>query len=331
MSNPFQRLLQVSEVIGKNHMLVQATGGNTSLKQGNIMWVKASGTSLECARSDQIFIPLGIKETLLSMKLERDQACVEDSSGKSLRPSIEATLHAVMPHSVVLHTHPVDVIAISMLPCAPDLLARYLTDIPWHYIPYQRPGIPLAIEIAKALSERPADVFILANHGLVVGGISPESAFALQTLVTTRLQRESRSYINPDYPNLLNIISNIDGAYMPSFDIIHSLAVDPWSLELAQLNPAYPDHVVFCEVHPWIMDSSSKVPGIDTKYGFIPGVGVFMLPAATAATEAMLRAQAEVLLRIPRGEVVNLLTAHQCDELLNWDAEKYRQDLYKSF
>jgi rhamnose utilization protein RhaD (predicted bifunctional aldolase and dehydrogenase) len=122
----------------------------------------------------------------------------------------------------------------------------------------------------------------------------------------------------------------IDGAYIPKADVIHSLAIDPWSLELALRNPAYPDHVVFCGIRPWVMSIAEMPPSHDTKYGLIPGVGVFLLPAATAATEAMLQAQAEILLRIPPGEETNLLSDYQCDELLDWEAEKYRQNLVKT-
>jgi rhamnose utilization protein RhaD (predicted bifunctional aldolase and dehydrogenase) len=59
-------------------------------------------------------------------------------------------------------------------------------------------------------------------------------------------------------------------------------------------------------------------------------VGVILLAAASAAAEAMLQAQAEVFLRIPPGRSVNLLSDSQCAELLNWDAEKYRQALEKA-
>jgi hypothetical protein len=59
-------------------------------------------------------------------------------------------------------------------------------------------------------------------------------------------------------------------------------------------------------------------------------VGVILLATATAATEAMLQAQAEVCLRLPPGCTVNLLSDSQCAELLSWDAEKYRQALEKA-
>jgi rhamnose utilization protein RhaD (predicted bifunctional aldolase and dehydrogenase) len=39
----FDALLAFSERIGHDPALVQAAGGNTSLKSGDVLWIKASG------------------------------------------------------------------------------------------------------------------------------------------------------------------------------------------------------------------------------------------------------------------------------------------------
>jgi hypothetical protein len=41
----------------------------------------------------------------------------------------------------------------------------------------------------------------------------------------------------------------------------------------------------------------------------------------------MLRCQADVLLRLPAGTTVRCLSGAEVGELLNWDAEKFRQRL----
>jgi len=222
------------------------------------------------------------------------------------------------------------VIAISLLPQAQIIIQEALEGIDWHWIPYKRPGKRLTKEIAEALDRQTVDVFVLANHGLVVGASTPDEAAALQAEVTHRLRQTARQYHEVNVLELSRRMSFIDGAYLPKADVIHSLAIDSWSLELAKRNPAYPDHVVFCGVRPWIMNSTANPPSINTSYGLIPGVGVFLLPAATAATEAMLQAQAEIFLRIPQNQEISLLSDDECNELLNWEAEKHRQDLVKS-
>ena len=41
----------------------------------------------------------------------------------------------------------------------------------------------------------------------------------------------------------------------------------------------------------------------------------------------MLRSQAEIFLRLPENKKVQLLSKKQCEELINWDAEKFRKKM----
>ena len=329
MVTNLDKLKILSVTMGKDPSLIQATGGNTSLKENGVLWVKASGKNLSNALQEDIFVPLDLAQVLGEIHNSEDRDfSFQPLSGPGLRPSIETTLHALMPHPVVLHSHAIDVIALSLLPEAQVTLAAALGDLAWHWIPYCRPGKPLTRAIAAALARHPADVLILANHGLVVGGASPDQAAALQAEVSQRLRQAPRPYADANLGELADRLTTLAGARLPQAPVIHSLATDPWSFELAQGNPPYPDHVVFCGVRPWVVTAPTPPTG-DTAYGLIPGVGVVLLATASAATEAMLQAQAEVFLRIPPGHPVNLLSDSQCAELLNWDAEKYRQALEK--
>lgn len=331
MSVNLDSLKRLSCAMGKDASLIQATGGNTSLKENGFLWVKASGKNLANALQEDIFVPLDLAQVLREIHKPGDQDfSFQLLSEHSLRPSIETSLHALMPHQVVLHSHPIDVIALSLTPEAQVSLAAVLNDLAWHWIPYCRPGKPLTRAIAAALAHHPADVLILANHGLVVGGVSPDQAAALQAEVSQRLHQAPRPYKEANLDDLSVRMASIGGARLPQAPVIHTLATDPWSFELAQAPPPYPDHVVFCGVRPWVI-SAPIAPTVDSPYGLIPGLGVILLETASDATEAMLQAQAEVFLRIPPGHPVNLLSPSQCAELLNWDAEKYRQALERAF
>lgn len=323
-------LRQISAEMGKNPRLIQATGGNTSLKENGILWVKASGRNLADALYEDIFMPLDELHARAQVSfinpIDTPNFLSLFTDG-NMRPSIETSLHALMPHRVVLHSHPVDVISLSLLPNSHPLLEELLSDITWHLIPYCRPGAPLAYQIALALSRKPADVLILANHGLVVGGSSPQDAYRLQAEVIHRLTQIPRPVRDINISELSEQACRFPGATIPRSSVIHSLATDPYSLELSALNPPYPDHAIFCGIHPWFTTKSDLPPTSDTTYGLIPGVGVILLEKATHATEAMLQAQAEVYLRLPPGIKVNLLTSAQCEELLKWEAETYRKTI----
>ena len=52
------KLRTLSARVGADPLLVQAAGGNTSLKHDGVMWIKASGTWLKDAAARDIFVPL---------------------------------------------------------------------------------------------------------------------------------------------------------------------------------------------------------------------------------------------------------------------------------
>ncbi|MEM9214760.1 MAG: class II aldolase/adducin family protein [Cyanobacteria bacterium P01_F01_bin.150] len=340
-----QYLREVSAQMGADSSLIQASGGNTSIKEYGVLWVKASGKSLANALTDDIFLPLDLAEIWDEIESPSSfSRPFKSLSGSSLRPSIETTLHTLMPHRAVLHCHSVDVIAHTLPMGSQDRMAEKLRGLSWQWIPYCRPGKPLTRAIASVVGDTRTvkgdarvDVLILENHGLVVGGDTLQSAEALQAEVIQRLHLEPRSYSPPDLSQLQAVVDTIPGAFLPKAPVIQAIATDERTLELAQCNPAYPDHVVFCGVRPVVATETNNIPDYvatvsekwqqDITYVIIPKVGVILLNGASPATEAMLQAQADVLLRVPCGTDVHLLSDQQCLELTDWDAEKYRKAL----
>src|SRR5436853_506601 len=87
---------QLSSRIGRDLNLVQADGGNTSLKDNGFLWVKASGKWLVHAMEEDIFLPVPLADILRCMAENREhiQEYVT-SSGATLRPSVETSMHAL--------------------------------------------------------------------------------------------------------------------------------------------------------------------------------------------------------------------------------------------
>ena len=144
------RLRAFSARVGSEPLLVQAAGGNTSLKDGGVMWIKASGTWLKDAASHDIFVPLD-HAAILQGLAKNDPACEActafvrtDLNSTGLRPSIETTVHALMPQRVVVHVHCVNTIAWAIRADGEQRIAERLKAFDWAFIPYARPGLPLA-------------------------------------------------------------------------------------------------------------------------------------------------------------------------------------------
>lgn len=322
----FQSLLRYSAVIGADPSLVQAAGGNVSLKRGGVLWVKASGMWLAHALRQNIMVPVDLAALLAAVQ-RGDGAAVENAAAfvvpgldaTGLRPSIETTLHAMLPHPVVVHVHCVETIAWAARQDAAAVLAPLLDGLRWAFVPYVRPGAPLTFGMLQVL--RPdTDVLILGNHGLVVGGADTEAAAALLAEVSRRLCRPPRAAPPPDIAALERAAAGTDYR-LPEDLATHASATDPRALDVALRGSLYPDHVIFLG------------PGVSTDLAsgralvLLPGAGALLKRDASAGAAALARCLADVTARLEPSEPIVALTAAQNGELLGWDAEKYRQQL----
>jgi rhamnose utilization protein RhaD (predicted bifunctional aldolase and dehydrogenase) len=331
-------LLALSERIGRDPALVQGPGGNTSLKADGRMIIKASGTWLADARQKPIMVPVELAPLLAAIEAddpstetsERFVVAAENPSG--LRPSIETTLHAVMPQRVVVHVHCVETIATAVREDAEAVLARRLSGIDYAFAPYARPGRPLTRAVREAL--RPGvDVVILGNHGLVVAADTVREAEELLGTVSGRLRVAPR----PAPPADAAALARAAGAsgYRPAADPeSHGAATEPAAFLIATAASYYPDHVIFLgpaavplppDGDPDAMAGLVGRPALPML--LVEGAGVLLQETATPGAAALARCLSDVARRIDPTARLRRLTAAEEGQLVNWDAEKYRQAL----
>jgi rhamnose utilization protein RhaD (predicted bifunctional aldolase and dehydrogenase) len=320
-----EKLRRLSARVGADPLLVQAAGGNTSLKENGVMWIKASGTWLKDAASRDLFVPLD-HATIMAALAKDDPACEScttfvrtDLNSTGLRPSIETTVHALMPQRVVVHVHCVNTIAWAIRTDAEQRLTEKLSDFNWAFVPYARPGLPLAGAISARLRAN-VDVLVLGNHGLVVAADSVDAADVLLARVVEALTRPVRAAAAVDMEALARHAAGT--AYSPALmPETHALATDPLTLARGKSSVFYPDHVVFLGV-----GVATAFDG-DPPLIAIPGVGVLIRHDAKPAIEPMGRCLADVMRRVEETDPLVALTDDDVDRLVNWDAEKYRQTL----
>jgi rhamnose utilization protein RhaD (predicted bifunctional aldolase and dehydrogenase) len=325
MTVEFGALRQLSARVGADPLLVQAAGGNTSLKQDGVMWIKASGTWLMDALTKDIFVPLDL--AALSLALADDspdcENCLpfvrQDLNTLGLRPSIETSVHGLMSQKVVVHVHCVNTLAMAIQENAETLFAGRLVRFQWSFIPYARPGLQLSRAIRKHLKPG-SDVMILQNHGLAVAADTVAEVDALLGRVVGALHCQQRDFASPDVAALDLLSAGTD--YRPAANpLAHVPALDEMTLRFGCAQVYYPDHVVFL---------GTSVP-TDMKSGAsaiaIPGKGVLVRKDAKPAIEPMLQCLGDVFRRIPEGATLKALSSAEIDLLQNWDAETYRQTL----
>lgn len=340
----FEAFLDLSRQIGSDVLQTQGAGGNTSFKRDGVMWVKASGTWLAHAGARDIMVPLAVAPLVEALRQRNPSAekatdfIVSELNASGLRPSIEASFHAVLPQAVVAHYHCVNAIALSVLADRERLVAERLATLPdltWAAIPYRRPGTPLAREIESVAASRP-DILILYNHGIIVTGETVEEVRERIARVTAALAVEERAAA-PANPAALTTLADRSDFHAAEDTGSHKTALSPASIAMATGGSLYPDHVIFLgtEIGVLARDETAKaycearlaqnraIP----KMLLAPGFGVLLANELTDGGRVMARCLAEVVARIPEGAPVVYLGPEQEHELTHWEAEQYRQAL----
>jgi rhamnose utilization protein RhaD (predicted bifunctional aldolase and dehydrogenase) len=332
-------LRRMSARVGKNILLTQAAGGNSSIKHGDVLWVKASGMWLADAEDRDLFLAVSLSGARAALAAGDARMPLAPGHESPLRASIETSLHALMPHPVVLHVHSVNTIAWSVRTDAADKLVARLQGLAWQRLDYHHPGLPLARAVSEALARRPADVLILGNHGLVVGAETCDAAEALVMEVERRLALVPRSAALANDTALVRICSGT--AYEPVHDqLSHQLATDRHNLRLVTAGSFYPDHVIFLgPALPAIAGGETltakaahaALAGWPAPVAIlVPGKGAVIRNDANAAAHAMLSCLVLVASRLPLRAKVKYLPERAEQALLNWDAEHYRQQMMAS-
>ena len=322
-------LATLSARAGSDPLLIQAAGGNTSVKEGPVMWIKASGTMLADALEKDIFVPVDLPAMRAAMDdpaIDADKPAQFVLDGYALRPSIETSLHAVFDQRIVVHVHCVQTLAAAVRRDAEEILAKRLSGFDWCLVPYRKPGANLAASVRERLGPK-TDVAVLRNHGLIVAAETVEAAADLLDRVVAALT------VEPAAPQPADV-DGLRAAAGPGWSVpdaeapVHQLALDPGRVAHATGGSLYPDHVIFCGIGAAAVENGA-VPDASGAPVFliVPGKGVLMREDASNGAHALVRCLSDVLVRVPAEAGLTYLSAGENAELLDWDAEKYRQTL----
>lgn len=305
----------LSARLGQDPLQVQGPGGNTSIKGDETMWIKASGTELANAERQDIFVEVDLAAAQAEAQGAGDGSCkttVIDPSC-ALRPSIETTFHAALPGRMVVHTHSIATLVHVTSPQGRQAAADKLSGLPFVLVPYAKPGLPLTQNILSRM-ENETRIVLLENHGLIVLGDSVAE-------VSERLADvEARLEMNPAKTK-----TAVAGGQAPdgfAWAEESWIAHDAEALARIKMGSFYPDHVVF--LGPGLPIGAVQ----DTSPAMVlPGQGVALKLEASASQRAMLTCLSDFLKRLPAAWIPDPIGRDAEAELLNWDAEKYRQAL----
>jgi rhamnose utilization protein RhaD (predicted bifunctional aldolase and dehydrogenase) len=198
-----QQLIDISRHYGSDPAYVIAGGGNTSFKDVDHIWIKASGIPLD-GIGESGFVCLSRKKlgeieekTYAEDSIQREEQVKGDMqnaiiSPKDLRPSVETSLHNLINYAYVVHTHPT---VINAVMCASDAKTevekRFGSEA--LYMEYTDPGYILFKKLQAEIrtyrqryGSEPKIIF-LQNHGIFVGANNTSEVKGLYDSIVSRI------------------------------------------------------------------------------------------------------------------------------------------------
>jgi rhamnose utilization protein RhaD (predicted bifunctional aldolase and dehydrogenase) len=313
-----KKLRELTARVGSDPLLTQASTGNSSLKIGSVLWIKASGKWMTEAMHEDIFIPVDLSEAIEDLRRSVDPA--ERYPGVS----IETAMHATLPHRVVLHVHCVNTIAWAVRSDAPVQLQHRLEGLHWRWVPYVASGLPLSQEIETGLSSTPnTNLFILSNHGLVIGAEDCDAIDRLLTEVKRRVAICPRRPPPADYAALAEICQGSPWL-LPDDNGVHALGTDTTSQAVLSGGMLYPCQAVFSKSGTPELFRPIPYPNPEGRWQsryrnwpflIIQGRGVIVNRTMTPSELAMISGLAQIVQRINPSASLRYLTEVEVENL----------------
>jgi len=191
MKPEIKELIEISRYYGSNKEYVIAGGGNTSFKDDETIWIKASGQSLEDLSEDGLVALSREKLHAIALKNYSDDSSVREDQvktdmnnsilepGKNKRPSVETSLHEIIQYKFVVHLHPTLINGLLCSRNARNMTLKLFGDSVL-FVPYTDPGYTLFKRLESEIksyrekfSHDPKIIF-LENHGSFVGADTTE-------------------------------------------------------------------------------------------------------------------------------------------------------------
>lgn len=300
-------LIAISRKFGQDSRFVIAGGGNTSYKDENRLWVKASGHALATITEDGFAV---LDRTLLNEMGEKayneDTAIREEQVKNDLavacvtkdrRPSVETSLHNCMGFAFVVHLHPT---LVNGLMCSANAEAACGEIFPEAlYIEYTDPGYTLfkkvydRINAYKAANGKEPQVIFLQNHGIFVGGDTTAEIEGIYSEILGKLEAkvaalpEGGSEVSPTVTDVIPAIRQMlsrSGRGLKTLKVTKNALVDYFfdgSREKIAA-PFTPDIIVYCKSAYIFIDAESdeeilkqaeeKIEAFAAEKGYTPKV-----------------------------------------------------------
>ena len=320
-----QQLIEISQHYGKDARYVIAGGGNTSYKNSEKLWVKASGFPLATITEDGFAILDREKLNVISEKTyptdvnAREEAVKNDLAAATLtpgrRPSVETSMHNAIKAAFVVHLHPTLVNGLMSGNDAEADTQRIFGNTAL-FIPYIDPGYILFKAVEEGLAKHKEEhgvepkIILLQNHGIFVAADTTDEIRKIYDEVFAKLEKEIKQPL-PDMAS--TAVCDCVQTFVPALRMLVSKeglktlkiknnALITYFTESATnyekiSRPFSPDAIVYCKSTYIYFDSTEgildtapkRIDEFVTQYGYTPKVilvkGVGLIAVGDHATQ----------------------------------------------
>jgi len=370
MRQEIHQLVEVSRRYGSDPDYVIAGGGNTSFKDTGRIWVRASGSSMADIDENGFVCLDREKLKILSEKAyssdntEREAQVKQDLANaieypQDKRPSVETSMHEIINHPFVVHTHPAMVCGLLCAQESKEMVNRLFAE-DCLYIEYTDPGYVLFKAVDNALQDyrevkgTDPHIIFLENHGVFVAADRVE-----------KIDEIYRDIAETISANISVIPDNSNERQVPLLDTVskllkgHSKTSGCVSLQLANnltdrfvsgrsafdavSIPFTPDNIVYCKSkYLFVQEVESVIPQIQQfreKNGFLPkviaveGAGIIALEENEQSARIVLEVFEDMMkVCVYTGNFggPHPMTPSQISFIDNWEVENYRRQVSKS-
>ena len=298
LPTPLRELIERSNRLGSDRRNSNYGGGNTSAKgivtdpitaeDVAVMWVKGSGGDLGTLTPDGVAMLVldrveALKSVYVNTGQEDEMHQLLDFCGlgrQGAAPSVDSSMHALLPACHVDHLHPDSVIALAACAEGEKLTNEIFgNEIGW--VPWQRPGFNLALKI-DAMREEQGLLrgVVMGGHGLTTWADTSEECEQLSLNVIQRAaefierrgkpeplgpirvgfdplpsdERRRRALaLAPIIRGLASTDQSVVGHWLDSDEVLDFIGREA-TPRVAPLGTSCPDHFIRTKVRPLLLD-----------------------------------------------------------------------------
>jgi ribulose-5-phosphate 4-epimerase/fuculose-1-phosphate aldolase len=343
-------LVEISRYVGQRFDLVQAGGGNSSVKINGDLLVKASGFLLSDMKIDSGY---SIVDNKSIIKILEDQSLlgvdknirekliterVNKATKSDSKASIEVFMHALF-YKYTMHTHPLAVNAVLCSNNADNIVNDLFPNT--LLIDYDTPGFSLAINLKRGYdkfletSNTPPNVVFLKNHGLIVSADNTNDLLEIQEDIVNKLEGYLKIKLDKykKTNKVSTIVNTVFDTQLVSYVSDDKILID----QIVNITgkPFFPDQLVYGGFQAVELKDENDIGSVHRykdqffeypKIIIFDGNIFFVAESLRKARDIEDVLRAHIIIQSNAGDL-HLLDNSELTFLADWDAEKYRRTL----